>query len=214
MSAEKKGAGSGKKAKSAKSGGAGSRGGIVAVHGGGLGDAPESLFDRLLRRLKEHKLASKREPGNPDPVMSEECNPELIDNVRRARATDEAKRVDGEAFDVDSFESNYAAFQVTVDGKPMIIVARNTEGSMHSEHWIVAYLEKLVGPLKVASNRERVRVLQVFTEREPCRGQCERIMSDLFKEAKVFFWVPQSQRWDAGKKILREFWLGLKPGAR
>jgi hypothetical protein len=133
--------------------------------------------------------------------------------VRRARATDEAKRVDGEAFDLESFDANYAAFQVTVDGKPMIIVARNTEGSMHSEHWIVAYLKKLVGPLKVPSNRARVKVHQVFTEREPCRGQCERIMSDLFKEAKVFFWVPQSQRWSAAKKILHEFWLGLTPTA-
>jgi len=219
MSAGKKGSGSGKKGKGFQSRDAGRpRGGIVAVHGGGPGDAPESLFDRLLRRLKVQKLSKTRKPvevGKPEPVMTDACDPELIDQVRRARATDEAKRVDGDAFDLESFEANYAAFKVTVDGRPMIVVARNTEGELHSEHWILAYLEKLVGPIRTGSkNRERVRVLQVFTEREPCAGQCERIMSDLFKEAKVFFWVPQDKRWSAASKILHEFWLGLKPGAR
>jgi hypothetical protein len=191
------------------------QGGVVTLAEAKAVAKEQQQFETLLGRLRQQKLAFRYERGahRPKPEPTTECDPALIDHVRRARAT-EALQVGrkGDPFPLDSFETNFAAFRVTIDGKQEIIVARNTEQSLHSEEWIVQRLEHAVGPLHVPANRARVTIDQVFTERAPCAGRCESVLAKYFPEAKVFFWVAKAgerPRWAAG--TLHEFWRGLKP---
>ena len=190
------------------------------LEGGAEQARQQSRFQSLLDMLRPFKkdatkrnLAFKYEPvaRGSKITSTEECDVALIEHVAQARATEALERTK-EPYPRETFSANFAAFKVRIDGKEQILVARNTERELHSEGWIVKRLEAEVGPLTIPSNADRVRVLQIFTERAPCAGQCELIISRYFKDAAVFFWVPQTgERWGPAAEALREYWLGIKP---
>jgi hypothetical protein len=197
------------------------RGGLVVLEGGADQARKETKFKSLLEMLRPFKkgatkrnLAHKYEAVESGfkVVQTEDCDARLIEAVAQARATEAVERAKENPFPQYSFEANFAAFKVTIDGKELILVARNTKEELHSEGWILKRLEAEVGPLKIPSNAARVKVTQIFTERAPCAGQCEIVISTYFKEAAVFFFVPKAgERWAGAAKTLREFWLGIRP---
>jgi Xanthomonas XOO_2897-like deaminase len=87
---------------------------------------------------------------------------------------------------VDWGSSNIAACKVLVDGRAVILSARNISKGLHSEARLIAQIEEMVG------NKKSVEVLQIFSERIPCgrsRAGCMQGLISQFPKADIFFSV-------------------------
>jgi hypothetical protein len=188
-------------------------------------DLEQRRFERLLSLLRPFRKGGRKaakayryDKGATSQAEKEmvDCPPELIEEVAIARATEEldiARR--GEDFPERAFKSNFAAFEVTIDGKRFVVVARNEEEGRHSEQWIVQFLTQRVGPLSEPKNLARVKVHNVFTERAPCSGRCENVLKDWFEDANIFFVTgKQGQRSEAADKTIKRYWMGTEPSGQ
>lgn len=87
----------------------------------------------------------------------------------------------------DTFRQNIAVFKVEVNGKIEYLSAANIPGGKHSETLVVHQLETLSN----SKSLKGVRILQVYSEREPCAG-CGNDLSGLkriLKQDFPVFWT-------------------------
>lgn len=95
-------------------------------------------------------------PGSP---------PGSVDDELRRKAL--RKRVAETDLSLDSFRRNYAVFKASINGQTVYPEAFNDEGALHSEALVVRQLETMdPGP----PPHRNTRIIQVYTERQPCPG--------------------------------------------
>jgi hypothetical protein len=171
---------------------------------GDKGGGDERQFQQNLARLRVPPRTLTRVKGKLKTTT--DCPPELIEAVRSARAKDDA-------VSDRSFGSNYAAFEVEVQGepKPRILAQPNTPHTMHSEGWLTGAVEKITGDPKFLGNLNKATVTHVFSEREPCAERCSRIFRARYPLAKIHFLVSAPPRDLPATKALCEIWIGKLP---
>jgi len=89
---------------------------------------------------------------------------------------------------------------------------KDLKDGFHSELMVEAQLEDLSRQLENTGNRGRV--LQLYSEREPCTRSCKGLIAEKFKGARVFYTLPEDfkhQLDEAQKQLLRDQWLGKTP---
>jgi hypothetical protein len=170
---------------------------------------PVAAFNANLARMRTPHSLRRNVEGESQPARTD---PRLIEAVRQERAANTD-------LSPGSFESNVAAVRITVNGRPETLVAANSPIKLHSEVHLTVQIAEIRDAIKGKYGNAKVKVLEFFSEREPCYGSCRILLKGAFPDARVSFLIPDARtagkyQWDVKELLgryaeaLRKAWLG------